>query len=935
MTNASNRTAALLGAAASLLTACGHPASYRSDVAVTHRPAWVEALGEQVQTVPVPASDVPAAPRTPTAWRPGERLPRGVPVDLTRPVRQPSQEVFPAGRATPARMESSEDAATLQGSVVVNVSTSRGAEPVEPAVETQPPSALERLYGGQYQREADRALVQFGYDFFDGPAQVDLGPLVEGMDASIGGLRLRVPRKLAHLLDVVEGDALGRVPDDYEVGPGDELRISVTGSFELHHAARIDREGRITVPGVGVVGVTGRTLADTERELRATLGRTRKDFELTVSLARLRDVRVHVVGHVARPGAVDVPAHGTVLTALLAAGGPTKDGSLRRISVRREGQADRAVDLYELLIRGRAPDRTILRAGDVLHVPPVGATIGVAGYAQRPAIYELLGEATLGEVIELAGGLTPFTFTPRVRVETTVAGRGRVTADVTLDESGLAAPVGDGALILIGAVDDRLQPLVRIEGEVVRPGAFEFQPGLRVSDLVARADGLTVDAFLDQAFVSRVVGDPGALDVVPGRVRSAGTRRVLVVDLARALRGDADHDVELRPLDLVTVQAVERAAVRPTVSVIGAVRAPGTFELTAGLRVSDLVALAGNVLPHVFYDEAELVRRVLDERSQRLDVVRHRFDLRRALEGGDDPVLVAGDRLVIRALRKDEVTVRVVGEVRFPGTYVFPAGSRITDMLAAAGGLTAAADLRAARFTRESVRRLEAERFRDLEERTRRAYEATAERMVQVGRPREGLAAKLALFQTQDLLERMGEHEVSGRIVIPFGRADFPSSRCDLALENGDRLLVPRRQETVAVLGHVFRPTSFVAEDGLRVLDVIRRAGGLDEYADDERVYVIRADGNIESFAQEDDALQLESSVHAGDVVLVPRAPLERSLGDQAADALGLIRQAAEIALLLSHLGDGTGDLDITAVSQPGVRGTPSGYDEAILKPRR
>jgi protein involved in polysaccharide export with SLBB domain len=884
------------------LAACQSAPNSNDAPRFDHRPDWVSQLREEVEPVPQHAAHHMTQAATPTEWSGrGDELMRGRPADLTRrldaaPPRRPTAS--PSAPAAAARAESAED-----GPIVVNINTS-SSEPA-PGVGTPPApsgggtsgSTLERLYRGRFDRTPDRQLEQFGYRYFE-----DTGP----------------------------ADRQGPVPSDYVVGPDDEVLITVWGSVDANHRLLVDREGQIAVPDVGAVTVAGHTFGQLGEIIRAAYAQTRKDFELYVSLGRLRRIRVHLVGEVTRPGAVEVPAQATVLTAMIAAGGPKKNGSLRRIELRRAGST-RVLDLYSFLTSGESTGFEALHAEDVVFVPPIGPTIGVAGFVQRPGIYELLEAASIDEAIGLAGGLTPFTFTPHVQLERTVQGRGREILDIPLDDSGRQEPMGDGELLLIGAVDDQMQPVVLVSGAVVRPGSYQFRPGLNVRDLIEQADGLTIDAYLPQAFVSRQIGETGCVDLLSPNVSIGSTRRVLVVDLNLALSGDPAHDLELMPLDHVEIRAREEATVRPTVEIIGAVQEAGTYELTAGLRVSDLVAMAGNLQPEAYHDEAELIRRMYDAASRQLKVRRFRFDLGLALRGGDehDPVLQNEDRLVVRTLRSGHVTISIDGEVKFPGTYVFPIGARLTDLLAAAGGVVESGDLRAAVFTRESVRRLQQERLEHLRETTRRAYEGALESMVQSGRPNEGLAAKLSLDQTRSLMDRMSRTQASGRIVIPFLRDDFPETRFNLSLENGDRLLVPRLQETVAVIGHVFNPTTFVAEPGLSVEAVLARAGGLTEFGDQERTYVMRADGNVESLAQSGSRLRLRTELEPGDVVLVPREPLERTFGAQMADVLMMARQAAEVALLFNHVGRDPGDL--TNILQPQVGYGLRSYEGAIL----
>ncbi|MHC5114571.1 MAG: SLBB domain-containing protein [Planctomycetota bacterium] len=864
------------------------------------RPAWVSGLREDVE--PVPRHDGGSIPptMTPTEWSATEQpaTVRGVPADLTRRIGRRSSPPAAARSAAPAT-PATPSSAPLVVNIGADLVPTSGEMSVDdaPAPATPSSSTLERLYRGRFERAPDRGLEQFGYGYFaDANPPEDPGP----------------------------------VPADYVIGPDDEILVTVWGSLEATHRLTVDRDGQIAIPEIGTVVVAGRTFGELGDVIRRAYGTTRKAFELDVSLGRLRSIRVHVVGDVVHPGAVDVPARSTVLSALLAVGGPTKGGSLRRVELRR-GDTVRTIDLYGFLTRGESAGFEAVQANDVLFVPTIGATVGVAGVVQRPAIYEVTGPASIEAVIELAGGLTPFTFTPHVQIERTRGGRGRETVDVTLDDVGLATMVGDGELLLVGAVDDQMQPVVRISGEVVRAGTYQFRPGMRLRELLAQADGFTVDAYLPQAFVSRQIGETGCVELLAHQSCVGSTRRVLVVDLHRAIAGDESHDIELRPLDHVEIRSREESTVRPTVQVIGPAKEPGTYELTAGLRVSDLVALSGNLRPEAYQNEAELIRRVYDDETRRMELKRFRFDLGQALQvGGEhDPLLQNEDRLVIRRLGSGEVTVSIDGQVPFPGTYVFPLGAQVTDLLSAAGGVLESGDLRAAVFTRESVRRLQQTRLEHLRETTRRQYEGALETMVQTGDPNEGLAAKLALNQTKDLLDRMSGTQASGRVVIPFLRTDFPATEFNLSLENGDRLVIPRRQETVAVIGHVFNPSTFVAENGLTVETVLARAGGMTEFGDEERLYVMRADGNVESLAQRGRRLSLRTALLPGDVVLVPREPLERTFGAQFSDVLMMARQAAEVSLLFSAIGQDRGDF--TTILQPPVGYGLRNYNEVIL----
>jgi protein involved in polysaccharide export with SLBB domain len=343
------------------------------------------------------------------------------------------------------------------------------------------------------------------------------------------------------------------------------------------------------------------------------------------------------------------------------------------------------------------------------------------------------------------------------------------------------------------------------------------------------------------------------------------------------------------------------------VEILGAVRQPGVYELTRDLRASDLLALAGGSRANAYLENAELLRRVSADSAAEMAVRRYRVDLGRALSdrgGKRDPSLRDGDQLVVRTLEDRRIRAHVSGEVRFPGLYVFPPDARITDLLAAAGGLRPQADLRAASFVRESVRSLQRERFRHLVERSQQLHELAFADLIQSGHGGEAAAGKASLQQNADGLRRMERQELNGRVVIPFLEDDFPSSPFNLVLENNDRLTIPKIQETVSVVGHVFTPTTQVCVPGLTVEDALERSGGLTELGDPDQIYVVRASGEVQSLAQSL-GLDLSESLLPGDVVLVPRAPREQSVESEIFTALSLLRNAAEISALAASTPTG------------------------------
>lgn len=883
------------------VTSCSSTRKYpHEDLPWNHTPEWVSNIGEKVEPVPLRTVPGGAESTTPTEYEKPGAVKHGTPRSLTdkvsgiatAPARAPKPAPAPAGGTgtggTGHRLD-----VFINGPELPETPPQTTPEPV-----TSEPSPLEMMYRGSLKPPV-RDLKQFGYEFF---------------------------------ATMPENGPNGPVPGNYVVLIGDEVVLTFSGSLKQIHKLTVNNDGTIAIPEIGNVVVAGKQL----RELQDLITNyaqdvaNRRGFGLSVAMGRLSEFQISVVGEVAKPGLLDVPSGSTVLTALAYANGPKRTGSLRTVQVRRKGALVATVDLYNFLTTGSSEGLTELMPGDTVVVPVLGQTLGVAGYVLRPGIYEVLGEPTVGQLIELGGGLTPFSFRLHAQIEATQNGRRRTPVDLPLDENGLATKMNSGELLIVSSLDGTRKPIVEAVGEIVRPGTFQYREGMRVSDLLRLVDGLTVDAYLPQAFISRQIGEAGQITIVPDRTSMKTTRRVLIVDLEKALRGDPDHDVLLRPLDRLRIQSRAKAVPMPTVTIMGAVRTPGTYELTAGMSVSQLVALAGNVQPEVYFDEAELLRRSYDAVERGLRLQRYRFDLGKALkEGGNhDPELANGDQIVIRALRFAQVKVQIEGEVRFPGPYAFPAGARISDLIAAAGGVLPNADMRATVFSRISVRDNQLNRFRHLKERTQQLYEQALEKLVMGGHANEGIAAKLSLEQTREMLGRIETSQSTGRIVIPFVNNDFPGSVYDLTLEEGDRLIVKPRQETVSVLGQVFNPGTFVAEPGITVEDLLMRSGGITADGDSERLYVVRADGTVQGLDQGHFALREDTKMLPGDVVLVPRRAPERTLKSQLSDVLMLARQSAEVAFILGRLVNNDADLSFTSVFQgPQI----SGVDDSII----
>jgi len=437
----------------------------------------------------------------------------------------------------------------------------------------EPLSAIERDYEESAEPStpfAERRLRQFGYDVFRSPATT-FAPVE---DVSVG--------------------------PDYILGPGDSLTIYVWGQVESIFSETVNRNGEIFVPRVGTLKVWGLTFDKAEQFIREQLGKVYTGFRVSVTLGRLRTIRVFVVGSVARPGSYTLSPLSTVTNALFAAGGPTKQGTLRRIQLLRNNRMESEVDFYDFLLRGEKKGDVRLESGDTVFVPQMGPVVGLVGRVNQPAIYELKVETRVADLLTLAGGVTPRGFLERVQIERFQVNRDRVVLDFDLlgfyqrgqEENNPVLKNGD--LVRVFPVDLRIYNAASLEGLVKRPGRYALRPGVRVADLLLK-DELLPDAYLDRAEVVRVREDLGT-EVIPFSIRDAWA-------------GKPEANIELKPLDRVVV----RSQMRPVEEVVltGMVKRPGQYATTRGERVSSVLERAGGLEPGAFPRGAVFTRRAI------------------------------------------------------------------------------------------------------------------------------------------------------------------------------------------------------------------------------------------------------------------------------------------------------------------------------------
>ena len=716
----------------------------------------------------------------------------------------------------------------LLGEAAVPADVSEEREPVlpplktgaeEPSLEPPAPSDIERILSGHFPSTITRELRQFGYDFFE---------------------------KEISTFAPIDNVPVG---PDYVVGPGDGFTIQLWGKAERGYEVTVGRDGRISLPEIGSVNVSGMTFEEMKRTLYAEFRRFYTGFEMSVTMRDLRTVTVFIVGAAENPGTYAVSSLSTIITALYAAGGPSKNGSLRNVKLLRDGELVQVLDVYDFLVSGSKKDDLRIQAGDSIFVPVLGPVVGVAGNVRRPAIYEMKGGETIGDVLELSGGIMPTGRLQHVVIERIDSNQTRVVRSFNLDpqagqaDRNLSMALQDGDVIKIRPVHDEFRQVVYLEGHVKYPGEFELKEGMSLLDLIPSYDALLPEPYLDRAEIVRRVPPDLHLETIQ-------------FDLGGLLSGNEGQDLELQELDRVVVYGAWDKRDRPTVRINGEVRSGGEYRLHTGMTVKDLIFQAGNLTRKAFEERATLTRVIPSEEGT--ETVKIEFSPRKAMTGDpqENLALRMDDQVFIREIPKYTTALRrkvtLEGEFLFPGEYTFSEGERISSIIERAGGLTAEAYPFAATFQRESAKNLQQARMKDYVDQLEEDVLTMSTQAGELADSKEEAALfAQSLAAKKQLLAKLRQTKPTGRVVINLPEVmELPSSTYNFEVRPGDRLVVAKRPDTVHVLGEVYNPTALLYEGEKSVGYYLNQVGGITESANDDQIYVVKANGSVISRSQ-------------------------------------------------------------------------------------
>ncbi|MGK6349747.1 SLBB domain-containing protein [Parapedobacter sp. DT-150] len=625
-------------------------------------------------------------------------------------------------------------------------------------------------------------------------------------------------------------------PQNYVVGSGDQILIDIYGQSEEDHTLTVSPEGTINIPYVGVVSVSGMTIEQATARITSQLSTVYSAIrtgatKVRVTLGNIRSIRITVVGEVVKPGSYTLPSVATAFNALYFSGGPTENGSFRNINIIRNGKVIGTLDIYDVLVNGFFPENIRLEDQDVLMVPPYESRIEVDGEVKRPAIFELKGGETFERLLTYAGGFTEDAYKARIRVIKRTDREQRIE-DLLSSQFAQYTPQS-GDKYTVNRILERFENRVTIEGAVFRPGDYELSPGLTLSMLLKKADGLKEDAFLNRGYVLRLKDDMQT--------------EQLSFDVSGIMAGTTP-DIELKREDVVTIASIFDLREVYTVDIDGEIRSPGQFAYAEGMTLQDLIMQAGGFRESATGRRIEISRRVknADARSQSAQTaevfqVFADKDLRKA---DQDFVLMPFDKVVVRTATGYETqkTVRIEGEVLFPGPYtVTRKDERISDIIKRAGGFTPYAYVTGASLKRGGT----------LD--TAKAAETSADKAERELQKQDEYDRMLALKQLQSDANTVDEVSISRNINNDFVGINLeriikkPGRRGDLILEDGDVIRVPKELQTVKISGEVLAPSTAVYSPSKGFKQYISQAGGFSSKALRKSAYVLYANGSVKS----------------------------------------------------------------------------------------
>jgi protein involved in polysaccharide export with SLBB domain len=683
------------------------------------------------------------------------------------------------------------------------------------------------------------------------------------------------------------------VPPNYVIGPDDELRVRIWGQVSFGGNLRVDRSGNIYLPQVGSVQVAGLPFSELDRHLRAAIAKIYRNFDLSVDIGQIRSMQIYVSGQARRPGAYTISSLSSLVDALFASGGPAPQGSLRHILLKRDGKTVTDFDLYALLIGGDKSKDVRLLPEDVIFIPPAGPEVAITGSVRKPAIYELRGEETIGDLVEMAGKTTAVASNSRITLERLEEHRLRNVVQVDFTATGLATTLDDGDILRIDPILPAYNKVVTLRGNVANPGRFNWHEGMRLSELIPDVDSLVSrDYWWKRSHLGLPAPEfePGVSTLgedqekanpksgrnqLPSQTGANSTPLAQQTALTNALKQQDQNSLDSS--ESGNSPSEKQLSNAPLAAGIDRPLADGSSQASQRTKVT---------LPLNQIDWSYAVIERIDPSSLKPSLIP--FDLGKLVldhDASTDLALQPGDTVTIFSqsdirvpLGRQVKYVDLEGEFVHPGYYSVSQGETLRDIVRMAGGLTHEAYLYGSEFTRESTRVLQQQRLDDyIRSLTLDAQEGTqALALSPSASASSGADVAASQAMTQSMISRLNQLKATGRIVLRFNPVksdieDLPP----ISLENGDKFLVPYAPANVNVVGAVYDQNSFLFQHDRTLGYYLRLAGGANRNADWHHAFLVRADGSVISKTHPGESGFWKESftdlrLNPGDTIVVP-----------------------------------------------------------------
>ena len=678
-----------------------------------------------------------------------------------------------------------------------------------------------------------------------------------------------VPSTFAPVTDVPVGPG-------YLLGPGDEINVQITGQVNQLMRLLVDRSGAISVPGLGSIRVAGLPYGQLNSFLNEQLGKIYRNFTVNAQMGALRTIQVFVVGQARRPGTYDISSLSTLTNAIFASGGVLPQGSLRDFQVKRNGVTIDHFDLYDLLLHGDKTHDIALSSGDVIFIPYVGPQVAIVGSVDEPAIFELRGETTVAEALKMAGGGTAVAAGSTIRLERIYEHAMRNLVDISQEQEATEV-LRNGDIISMTSVIDRFRDAVTLRGNVANPGRYVWHPGMHISDLIPNKESLITRNYWRQRNVLGQLVQDYQPDRSDSSTQSEGALEVHGNQAdklaAPSQRGTASGD--------------------PGGNSVGAALTGNNSPFGAK---TDVILSA----PDIDWNYAVIERQSAADLTTSLIP----FDLGKIVLEGDasqNLELLPGD--VVTIFSKADIRVptnqqtryvRLEGEFKAAGVYSVLPGETLRGLLRRAGGFTPDAYLYASEFTRESTRRVEQQRLHEYaDELSAQISAVTSSNQARAISASDVGAANASEADATNAVNRLRNLQPIGRIVLDLEPNSVGIDAVpDIALEDGDRFVVPRVPANVTVEGQVYNANAFVYTPSEHVINYLKRAGGPDREADKKRIFLLHADGSVVSRQYSDVE---RANIYPGDTIVVPPILDKRSV----------LQRVAAIASIIGNFGLG------------------------------